>query len=250
MLLLVLIHAFSVLPLQLKKLRWHNESAIDLSNANPACGHKEVPRSTGHIMVAARYSDQPRSKSRQKVMRLYKQWHRPISKRFIKYLGAVALTLHTWGPHPLACLLLPCAILHCSLSILRWIPVSRTVWIMLKISTMMVVLSVPFNPNPMHLPLPRPSLYLTHPAVTKVPVTRSVKYKHAPNRWHGKKSLGACCKTKIYHSSPIIISQRSLCFDYKTPLTVWFDVTIIVYYYYYYNTLFNYVLPGTLFLSC
>ena len=105
---------------------------------------------------------------------------------------------------------------------------SRTVWIMLKISTMMVVLSVPFNPNPMHLPLPRPSLYLTHPAVTKVPVTRSVKYKHAPNRWHGKKSLGACCKTKIYHSSPIIISQRSLCFDYKTPLTVWFDVTIIV----------------------
>ena len=38
----------------------------------------------GHIMVTTRYSDQQGSKSRQKVMRLYKQWHRPISKRFIK----------------------------------------------------------------------------------------------------------------------------------------------------------------------
>ena len=27
-----------------------------LSNANPACGHKEVRRSTGHIMVTTRYS--------------------------------------------------------------------------------------------------------------------------------------------------------------------------------------------------
>ena len=42
----------------------------------PVCSHKEVPRSTGHIMVATRYSDQQRSKSRQKVMRLYKRWHR------------------------------------------------------------------------------------------------------------------------------------------------------------------------------
>ena len=41
-------------------------------------------RSTGHISVTTRYSDQQRSKSRQKVMQLYKQWHRPISKRFIK----------------------------------------------------------------------------------------------------------------------------------------------------------------------
>ena len=41
-------------------------------------------RSMGHIMVTTRYSDQEGSKSRQKVMRLYKQWHRPISKRFIK----------------------------------------------------------------------------------------------------------------------------------------------------------------------
>ena len=82
--LVVLIHAFSVLSLQLKKRGRHNKSAIDLSNANPACGHKEVRRSTGHIMVTTRYSDQQGSKSRQKVMRLYKQWHRPISKRFIK----------------------------------------------------------------------------------------------------------------------------------------------------------------------
>ena len=84
LLLLLLIHTFSVLSLQLKKLRRHKKSAIDLSNANPACGHKEVRRSTGHIMVTTRYSDQQGSKSRQKVMRLYKQWHRPISKRFIK----------------------------------------------------------------------------------------------------------------------------------------------------------------------
>ena len=54
--------------------------------ANPVRGHKEViPRSTGHIiMVTTRYSDQQGSKSRQKVMRLYKRWHRPITKRFIK----------------------------------------------------------------------------------------------------------------------------------------------------------------------
>ena len=84
LLLLLLIHTFSVLSLQLKKLRRHNKSAKDLSNANPACGHKQVRRSTGHIMMTTRYSDQQGSKSRQKVMRLYKQWHRPISKRLIK----------------------------------------------------------------------------------------------------------------------------------------------------------------------
>ena len=39
---------------------------------------------TGHIMVTTRYSEQQGSKSRQTVMRLYKQWHRPMSKRFIK----------------------------------------------------------------------------------------------------------------------------------------------------------------------
>ena len=40
---------------------------LDLSNANPACGHKEVRRSTGgHIVVITRYSDQQGSKSRQK----------------------------------------------------------------------------------------------------------------------------------------------------------------------------------------
>ena len=51
----------------------HNKSAIDLSNVNPARGHKEVRKSTGHIMVTTRYSDQQRLKSRQNVMRLYKQ---------------------------------------------------------------------------------------------------------------------------------------------------------------------------------
>ena len=45
---------------------------------------------------------------------------------------------------------------------------------------------------------------LTRPAVTSV--TRRVKYKHAPNRWHGK--------TKMYHSS--IIYHNVLCVvDYK-----------------------------------
>ena len=39
---------------------------------------------TGHIMVTTRYSDQQGSKSRQKVMRLYKRWHRPITKRYIE----------------------------------------------------------------------------------------------------------------------------------------------------------------------
>ena len=39
---------------------------------------------TGHIMVTTRYPDQQESKSRQKVIRLYKRWHRPITKRFIK----------------------------------------------------------------------------------------------------------------------------------------------------------------------
>ena len=36
-------------------------------DGNPVRDHKEVPRSTGHIMVTTRYSDQQRSKSRQKV---------------------------------------------------------------------------------------------------------------------------------------------------------------------------------------
>ena len=83
---MLLIHIFSALSLQLKKLRWHNKSAMDLSNANPACGHKEAGKSTGHIMVTTRYSNQEGYKSRQKVMRLYKQWHWPMSKRFIKNL--------------------------------------------------------------------------------------------------------------------------------------------------------------------
>ena len=57
---------------------------INRSGLNPVRGHKEVPRSTGHIMVTTRYSDHQGSKLRQNVMRLYKQWHRPMSERFIK----------------------------------------------------------------------------------------------------------------------------------------------------------------------
>ena len=54
LLLLMTIHTFSVLALQVKKLRVHNESAMDLLNINPARGHKEVRRLTGHIMVTTR----------------------------------------------------------------------------------------------------------------------------------------------------------------------------------------------------
>ena len=62
---MLLIHTFSVLSLQLKKLRRHNQSAIDLSNANGARGHKEVRRPTGLIVVTNRYSNQQGSNSRQ-----------------------------------------------------------------------------------------------------------------------------------------------------------------------------------------
>ena len=64
-LMLLLIHTFSVLSLQLKKLRGHSESYQDLSNANSARGHKEGRRSRGHIMVITRYSNQQGSTSRQ-----------------------------------------------------------------------------------------------------------------------------------------------------------------------------------------
>ena len=83
-LLLLSYHTFSVSSLHLKKLWLHDKSVIDLLHANPACSHQEVPRSTGHIMVTTRCSDQQGSKSRQEVIRLYKHWHRPMSKRFIK----------------------------------------------------------------------------------------------------------------------------------------------------------------------
>ena len=73
-----------VLTAEETTVRWYNKSAIDLSSANHACGYKEVPRSTDHIMVTTRYSDEQGSKTRQKVNRLYKQWHRPITKWFIK----------------------------------------------------------------------------------------------------------------------------------------------------------------------
>ena len=65
------------------------QCSLPLACRHPPEGHqirarKRVPaRSTGHIMVATRYSDQQGSKSRQKVMRLHMR-HRPITKRFIK----------------------------------------------------------------------------------------------------------------------------------------------------------------------
>ena len=61
----MVVYTFSVLSFQSEKLRLYNKSAIDLSNVNPARGHKEVQRSTGHIIVTTRYSDQEGSKSRQ-----------------------------------------------------------------------------------------------------------------------------------------------------------------------------------------
>ena len=64
---MMLIDTVSVLSLQLKKLRRHNESAIDLSNANPARGHKEVRKVNG-----SHHGDNPllepqESKSRQNL---------------------------------------------------------------------------------------------------------------------------------------------------------------------------------------
>ena len=86
LLLLLLIHTFSVLSVQLKKLLRHNKSAIDLSNADPGCGRKKLPRSTGPIVMITRYSGQQGSKSRQNGMRFCKQWYRPVSKWFIEPL--------------------------------------------------------------------------------------------------------------------------------------------------------------------
>ena len=58
LLLLMMIHTFSVLSLQLKKLRCHNKSVIDLSNVSPARGHKEARRPTGlvpHLLLPPLY---------------------------------------------------------------------------------------------------------------------------------------------------------------------------------------------------
>ena len=66
---LLLIHTLIVLSLQqlLKQKPWHNESAIHLSNANPARCHKEWQRPTGYIMVTTRYSD-PQGSNRHKFL--------------------------------------------------------------------------------------------------------------------------------------------------------------------------------------
>ena len=71
-----------------------------------------------------------------------------------EYLCVVAITSSERGTQShLACLYFFVWSAVCSSSIFRWIPVSRTRWIMSKISTM-VVLSAPvsiLNPNPMYV---------------------------------------------------------------------------------------------------
>ena len=64
--------------------------------------------------------------------------------------------------------------------------------------------------------------------------------------WHGKKSLGTCCKTNMYRSYNNIITFLMLIIDYKPldSIVVWFDGTIIVHYNYYP------ILITTLFLFC
>ena len=87
-LLSLLIHTFSILSLQLKKLRLHNESVIDLSNANPTRGHKEVRKSTSHIRVTTRYSDQQGSKSPQNPC----QVQSPDNIGNLKYTGVETMS--------------------------------------------------------------------------------------------------------------------------------------------------------------
>ena len=107
-----------------------------------------------------------------------------------------------------------CVALYCCLSALRLpytiaFQVNTCVSYFLdcvKISSiiiMMVVLSV-FSSRYVPLP-PQAILYIIHPAVSKV--RRSVKYLHASNRWHGKKSLKTCRNTKMYHYYSVIITN-------------------------------------------
>ena len=58
--------AGKTLPHSYPETRSRRERARDvISNVNPVRGHKEVQRSTGHIMVIARHSNQQGSESRQ-----------------------------------------------------------------------------------------------------------------------------------------------------------------------------------------
>ena len=52
-----MIHTFSVLSLQVKKLRRHNKSTIidHLSNANPARGHKDVVFTLKSVLTSIQY---------------------------------------------------------------------------------------------------------------------------------------------------------------------------------------------------
>ena len=61
----MLIYTFGVLSLAIEETTVTQQASHRPIKANPACGHKEVRRSTGHIMVTTRYSNQLGSKSRQ-----------------------------------------------------------------------------------------------------------------------------------------------------------------------------------------
>ena len=83
--------AGKTLPHSYPETRFRRERARDaiLSNVNPALGHKEVRRSTGHIMVTARYSNLQESKSRKK--------HLPGStnREHRKHIGVKTMSLGT-----------------------------------------------------------------------------------------------------------------------------------------------------------
>ena len=58
-------HIFQRMVLATKETMVTEQVSLGMSKANPARGHKGVRRSTGHIMMTTRYSNQKLSKSRQ-----------------------------------------------------------------------------------------------------------------------------------------------------------------------------------------
>ena len=94
-----LIHTFSVLYLQLKKLRRYNKSVINLSNANPDRGHQELRRSTGHINGESPLLKTSRDSMRDKIYARYNQRRTPETYRrqndvFVWVRGTVCTV---WG---------------------------------------------------------------------------------------------------------------------------------------------------------
>ena len=95
------------------------------------------------------------------------------------------------GPDPPACLLLPRVVLHFSSSTFRWIPVSRTFWVMLKISTswwsslslfQSLTQTLCIYHHTTNCPIPYSSYCHEN-------VTRSMKYKHVLNFYCWPKPL-------------------------------------------------------------